>query len=83
MIEHVFYSVTPGTACRADRTGRTNLATDPQPQPCVARLMRVAIHPVSRSSRRVALELVLRALAAALATLAILGFLPAVVGAVA
>jgi hypothetical protein len=45
--------------------------------------MRVAIHPVSRSSRRVALELVLRALAAALATLAILGFLPAVVGAVA
>jgi hypothetical protein len=43
--------------------------------------MRVITHPARQSDRRVARELLLRAAAVALATVAILGLLPAIAGA--
>lgn len=50
-----------------------------QPKDPIARLMLVTVNPAPGPARRVALELALRALAIALATLLILGLLPAIV----
>ncbi len=79
MIEHLFYhhrrACLPANAIRCSRFDRSRA----QPKASIARLMPVTVNPAPRPARRVALELVLRALAIAIATLLILGLLPAIV----
>ena len=79
MIEHLFYLYSPRHAARRTQSDARDFdRSRAQPKGPIARLMPVTANPAPRPARRVALELVLRALAIALVTLLILGLLPAI-----
>ena len=87
MIEHLFYPIhqRPAFCPVKRRRARPALEITPeigpsraQPNDPIVRLMPVITDPAPRPGRRVALDLVLRALAIAFVTLLILGLLPAI-----